>query len=175
MNEAIPGRIAFTPDGVEVEFVDHTDPRVRTEPTWSDSWNTPAVPPNGRYSQFNVKPSTDIGPCIGYWVKTSGKQAPKAILTADKKARKEMPIARGVCDYFPRALAAVANVSFVANEQHNPGEPMHWSKSKSADHADCIARHLIERGRVDDDGLLHSAKLAWRALALLETELEAAQ
>lgn len=94
------------------------------------------------------------------------------ILTTDKKARKEMPIARGVVDYFPRALAAVANVSFVANEQHNPGQPMHWSKGKSDDHADCIMRHLIERGATDDDGLLHSAKLAWRALALLETELE---
>jgi hypothetical protein len=97
------------------------------------------------------------------------------ILTTDKAARKEMPIARGVVDYFPRALAAVAHVSFIANEQHNPGQPMHWSKGKSADHADCIARHLIERGAVDDDGLAHSAKLAWRALALLETELDGAQ
>lgn len=95
------------------------------------------------------------------------------ILTTDKAARKEMPIARGVVDYFPRALAAIARVSFVANNQHNPGEPMHWDKTKSTDHADCIARHLIERGALDDDGLRHSAKLAWRALALLETELEA--
>lgn len=97
-----------------------------------------------------------------------------AILTTDKKARKEMPIARGVVDYFPLALAEVARVSFKANEQHNPGEPMHWDKSKSTDHADCIARHLIERGGMDDDGLRHTAKLAWRALALLQTELEAA-
>lgn len=105
------------------------------------------------------------------WAPPADK-APKApVLTTDKKARKEMPIARGVVDYFPRALAAIANVSYVANEQHNPGEPMHWDKSKSTDHADCIARHLIERGTVDDDGLRHSAKLAWRALALLETEL----
>jgi hypothetical protein len=95
------------------------------------------------------------------------------LLTTDKKARKETPIARGVVDYFPRALAAIARVSFVANEQHNPGQPMHWDKSKSTDHADCLARHLIERGGTDDDGLAHSAKLAWRALALLETELEA--
>lgn len=95
------------------------------------------------------------------------------ILTTDKAARKAMPIARGVVDYFPKALAAVSNVSYVANEQHNPGQPMHWSKGKSADHADCIARHLIERGGVDDDGLRHSAKLAWRALALLQEELEA--
>ena len=91
----------------------------------------------------------------------------------DKKARKESPIARGVLGYFPRAIAAVANVSFVGNEQHNPGQPMHWAKEKSNDHADCIVRHLIEAGTVDEDGLRHTAKAAWRALALLETELEA--
>lgn len=82
-------------------------------------------------------------------------------------------MARGVLDYFPRALMAVANVSFVGNEQHNPGQPMHWAKEKSTDHADCILRHLAERGTIDDDGLRHSAKVAWRALAQLEIELEA--
>lgn len=95
------------------------------------------------------------------------------MLTEDKKARKEMPIARGVLDYFPLALAAVAGVSFTGNEQHNPGQPMHWAKHLSTDHADCILRHLIDRGTTDTDGLLHTAKVAWRALALLETELEA--
>jgi hypothetical protein len=97
------------------------------------------------------------------------------VLTTDKQARKEMPIARGLFDYFPLAVAEVAHVSFKANEQHNPGEPMHWARGKSTDHADCIARHLIERGAVDDDGLRHTAKLAWRALALLQEELEAAK
>ena len=95
------------------------------------------------------------------------------ILSTDKKLRKESPMARGVLDYFPRAIMAVANVSFVGNEQHNPGQPMHWAKDKSTDHADCILRHLAERGTVDNDGLRHTAKVAWRALALLETELEA--
>lgn len=97
----------------------------------------------------------------------------KPILTTDKKLRKESPIARGVLGYFPRAMAAIANVSYVGNEQHNPGQPMHWAKEKSNDHADCIVRHLIEAGTVDEDGLRHTAKAAWRALALLETELEA--
>lgn len=95
-------------------------------------------------------------------------------MTTDKQARKEMPIARGVLDYFPDAIAAVANVSFVGNQQHNPGQPMHWARGKSADHADCIARHLIERGKIDDDGLRHTAKAAWRALAELQIELEEA-
>jgi hypothetical protein len=94
-------------------------------------------------------------------------------LTSDPAARKLRPIARGVLDYFPLALAEVAHTSYVANEQHNPGEEMHWAKGKSRDHADCIVRHLIDRGKVDGDGLRHSAKVAWRALALLQTELEA--
>jgi hypothetical protein len=96
------------------------------------------------------------------------------VLTTDKAARKAQPMARGVLDYFPRALAAVANVSYVGNQQHNPGEPMHWAMHKSTDHADCILRHLAERGTLDDDGLRHSAKAAWRALALLEVELQKA-
>jgi hypothetical protein len=97
----------------------------------------------------------------------------KPILTTDKAARKRMPITRGLLDYFPKACAYVSSVSLKANEQHNPGEDLHWAREKSTDHADCIGRHLIERGGLDDDGLLHTGKLAWRALALLQLELEA--
>jgi hypothetical protein len=96
-------------------------------------------------------------------------------MTTDKKDRKERPIASGVLDYFPDAIAEVANVSFVGNQQHNPGQPMHWDRSKSGDHADCLARHLIERGTVDTDGVRHSAKAAWRALAMLQIEIENAK
>ena len=83
-----------------------------------------------------------------------------------------MPIARGVLDYFPDAIAEVAKVSYIGNEQHNPGEPMRWAREKSTDQADCIVRHLIDRGKIDTDGVRHSAKLAWRALALLQLEIE---
>jgi hypothetical protein len=93
-------------------------------------------------------------------------------LPTDATTRKATPIARGVLDYFPDAVAAVAAVSRQGNEQHNPGEPLHWAREKSTDHADCIARHLIDRGKIDIDGQRHSAKLAWRALALLQTEIE---
>lgn len=95
------------------------------------------------------------------------------MLSTDKRTRKQQPIARGVLDYFPAALAEVAHVSFVGNEQHNPGEAMHWARGKSTDHADCVIRHLADRGTFDEDGLRHSAKAAWRALALLQEELEA--
>lgn len=97
------------------------------------------------------------------------------ILTADAAARKALPISTGVLDYFPRAVAEVARVSKAGSEQHHPGKPLHWDKTKSMDHADCIGRHLIDRGSLDTDGMRHSAKLAWRALALLELELEAAE
>lgn len=96
-----------------------------------------------------------------------------ALLSSDSKTRKDTPIYSGVLAYFPRALAYVAQVSKAGNDKHNPGQPLHWSKDKSNDHADCVARHLIEHGGVDaEDGLRHSGKLAWRALALLEIELE---
>ena len=89
--------------------------------------------------------------------------------------RKNIPLARGLFDYFPAALAEVARVSQAGNDKHNPGEDMHWARGKSMDHADCIMRHLIDRGTADpEDGLSHSGKMAWRALALLQEELEAA-
>lgn len=96
------------------------------------------------------------------------------MLPTDAKARKNAPMARGVLDYFPDALAAVAELSRIGNEQHNPGQPMHWAKEKSTDHADCILRHLVDRGKPDTDGVGHSVKVAWRALAMLQIELEAA-
>jgi len=91
----------------------------------------------------------------------------------DAAARKAQPIARGCLDYFPDALLAVAEVSRVGNEQHNPGEPLHWAKEKSQDEADALLRHLIDRGSIDSDGIRHSAKVAWRALALLQREIDA--
>jgi hypothetical protein len=94
-------------------------------------------------------------------------------LPTDAAERKAVPICTGVLDYFPLALAEVARVSKAGNDQHNPGMPLHWSKGKSTDHADCLVRHVLERGTIDTDGQRHSAKAAWRALALLQTELEA--
>lgn len=95
-----------------------------------------------------------------------------ALLPTDPTARKGIPICSGVLDYFPAALAEIAKVSKAGNDQHNPGEELHWARGKSTDQADTITRHLMERGTRDTDGQLHSAKMAWRALALLQLELE---
>jgi hypothetical protein len=95
------------------------------------------------------------------------------VLPEGSQERKDLPVVTGVLDYFPAALAAVAEVSKVGNDKHNPGQPLHWSRGKSTDHADCIGRHLVDRGTKDDQGIRHSAYVAWRALALLQEELEA--
>ena len=96
----------------------------------------------------------------------------RMLLPTDAQERKQIPIVSGVLDYFPLAIAEVAKCSKAGNDQHHPGEPLFWDKTKSTDHADCIGRHLIDRGKFDTDGQRHSAKLAWRALALLQLELE---
>lgn len=130
----------------------------------------------------NIKP--DAGATGGYRGRTtvsSGPIDPRVTdivqigpdgLPTDSKHRKEYPMARGLVDYFPQALAEVSHVSHVGNQQHNPGEELHWDRSKSTDHADCIMRHLMARGTRDTDGVRHSAKLAWRALANLQIEIE---
>lgn len=93
-------------------------------------------------------------------------------LPIEAAARKQYPVASGVLDYFPDALAAVSHISFVGNEQHNPGKPLNWDRGKSADEADTMIRHFLQRGSLDVDGQSHTAKMVWRALALLQKEIE---
>jgi len=71
------------------------------------------------------------------------------------KERKERPVFTGVLKYFPDA-----------------DKPLHWDRSKSTDDYDALARHLIDAGTIDDDGIRHTAKVAWRALACLQKEIE---
>lgn len=91
-------------------------------------------------------------------------------MTAEE--RKKRPVFTGVLKYFPDAIKEVARVSLKGNEQHHPDKPLHWDRSKSTDELDALARHLIDAGTIDDDGIRHSAKIAWRALANLQKELE---
>lgn len=88
------------------------------------------------------------------------------------KERKDMPIFSGVLKYFPLALLEVSKVSKAGNDQHNPGKPLHWDKSKSIGVGDELVRHLLDVGKHDTDGMRHTAKMAWRALELLQRELE---
>lgn len=87
-------------------------------------------------------------------------------------ARKALPVYSGFVKYFPKAMVAVCELSKKGNDQHNPGKPLHWDRSKSGDEKDALMRHLLEAGAIDTDGIRHSAKVAWRAMANLEKELE---
>jgi hypothetical protein len=98
--------------------------------------------------------------------------AKTSVLPENAAERYHFPLAEGLLYYFPNALALVAEVSRIGNEQHNPGQPMHWARGKSTEHADKIMRHLMEAGAKDKEGVRHTARLAWRALALLQEECE---
>ena len=98
--------------------------------------------------------------------------AEEGLLPFDAQERKKIPLSSGLFDYFSSALIEVAKVSWQGNRQHNPGQELHWARGKSDDHADTMIRHFMERGTVDRDGCRHSAKMAWRALAILQLELE---
>lgn len=91
------------------------------------------------------------------------------------KDRKERPIFSGVLKYFPDALMEVAYCSWVGNEQHNKGEPLHWDRSKSTDQLDACLRHISDHARgdiKDTDGVYHLAKAIWRLSAELQIILE---
>ena len=95
-------------------------------------------------------------------------------MTDKAKERKATPVYSGVLKYFPNAIKEISRVSKAGNDQHHPDKPLHWDKSKSFDHEDALTRHLIDHSidPIDDDGHLHLAKVAWRALAALEIYLE---
>jgi hypothetical protein len=130
------------------------------ESTLADPTNRPPVPAPAGHT------STAVIVGIG------GAPTRATTFPETAEGRKRRPVASGVLDYFPDALVAIAEVSWTGNEQHNPGQPLHWARGKSGDHADALVRHLMQRGMLDSDKLRHSAKAAWRALALLQEEIE---
>ena len=84
-------------------------------------------------------------------------------LPTDAAERKAIPLYSGLIKYFPDALIAVAKISHEGNEQHNPGSPIHWDRSKSQDELDALMRHIIDE---DWDAV------AWRALANCQKQKE---
>ena len=94
-----------------------------------------------------------------------------AEVVSDKaQARKKIPVYSGFVKYFPNAMKEVAVCSRIANEQHHAGKPLHWDMNKSTDELDALMRHLVDHTTdpIDDDGIRHITKVAWRAMAMLE-------
>lgn len=125
------------------------------------------------YRIHSLSSPNDVARSADPMIGIGGAPTRATTLPTEAAARKTYPIASGVMDYFPDAICAVANISYRGNEQHNPGQPLHWARGKSTDEADTMLRHFLQRGTLDADGVRHSAKMVWRALALLQKEIEA--
>lgn len=102
------------------------------------------------------------------------KKEPKVDYKGLNEDRKSIPVFTGCVSYFPDALKEVSKCSLAGQKQHNQGSKLYWDKTKSNDNSDALIRHLIdhEKNPVDDDGVLHLAKVAWRALAVLQIYLD---
>lgn len=111
--------------------------------------------------------------------KTGPRPAEKAAtvgLPNDSAARKALPVWSHLIGYFPDAYLAVVEVSVLGNQQHNPGEPLHWAREKSPDQMNTALRHMMDHGlgvTRDQDGAYHLAKAIWRLSAELQLTIEA--
>lgn len=81
---------------------------------------------------------------------------------------------RGVVQYFPRAITAVAEISTFGAKKYawNGWEAVEDGINR---YSDAMVRHLFKEGTGEvqdpDSGLLHAAHTAWGALARLELML----
>ena len=153
---------------------------VTPEYTYGGEAEQRPVPPVVPHAPFGVpvdmeQPMYEAEEMKAVWVSPNREwnDIMNGTVSSDPAIRKASPIASGVLDYFPAALIEVSKVSKAGNDKHNPGQPLHHARGKSTDHADALLRHLIDRGKVDEEtGQRHSAEVAWRALAMLQQELE---
>jgi len=88
------------------------------------------------------------------------------------------PVMRGAIQYFPRALAAVADISAHGASKYT------WKGWEDVPdgvnrYSDALGRHLVLEaceGPIDPaTGLLHAAQVAWNALARLELMLRSGE
>ena len=96
-------------------------------------------------------------------------------LPTEDKARKRLKLWTFLMEYFPDAFLATVEVAVAGNEQHNPGQPLHWAREKSKDQMNTAFRHQWDYGRgvkKDTDGQWHLAKAIWRLSAQLQLDIE---
>jgi len=85
-------------------------------------------------------------------------------LPTDPARRKRIPIYTGFIDYFPLAIAAVAELSLEGGIQHGQtADTLFWDRTKSGDEKDALMRHVLDKDWT---------QVAWRAMANLEKHLE---
>lgn len=126
-----------------------------------------AVPPN-LVAPPVVFPPPDTAVIIG---RAEPKEYP--VFPEDSGERLGYPMFEGLLNYFPHACAEVARHSQLGNDQHNPGQPLHWAKEKSIGKGNQVVRHLMDgwysvRQGARDTAIRHFAGMCWRALEMLE-------
>lgn len=97
-------------------------------------------------------------------------------LPTDAKERKRLQLYTFMFKYFPDAWLAMVDVARAGNDQHNPGEPLHWAREKSTDQMNAAFNHIFDYGQgsqKDTDGCWHLAKAIWRLSAQLQLDIEA--
>jgi hypothetical protein len=92
----------------------------------------------------------------------------RATFSDRAEQRKQVNLLRALL-YFHDALAEIGQLILAGEKQH---KTQGWDRSKSGDELEALLRHVIDAGYVDTDDQLHSTKIAWRALANLQKELE---
>lgn len=99
-------------------------------------------------------------------------------LPTDAAERKRLQLYTFMFEYFPDAWLAVVDVARAGNDQHNPGEPLHWAREKSTDQMNAAFNHIFDYGmgvKIDTDGQWHLAKSIWRQMAQLQLDIENAR
>ena len=98
------------------------------------------------------------------------------ILPENASERKKFPVFDGFLMYFPQACLLTARVSFDGNEQHNPGQKLHWARGKSMDQCSAAVRHLMEAASEPNLALKAYllAQAMWRVAAECQLVCEAA-
>lgn len=95
--------------------------------------------------------------------------------TDDYATRKKWQIWTFLTEYFPDAFLATVDVAIKGNDQHNPGETLHWARGKSTDQMNTALRHIWDHTTLtpkDNDGAYHLAKAIWRLSAELQLVIE---
>lgn len=131
-------------------------------------------------SEYYTKcPVCNLDHTIGYGVLLEGHPSstePFSGLPTEDAERKKAQLWTYLMEYFPDSFLAEVGVAVAGNEQHNPGQPLHWAREKSTDHYNTAFRHMFDHGRGvkrDKDGQWHLAKAIWRLKAALQLEIEA--
>jgi hypothetical protein len=100
----------------------------------------------------------------------------------DKVRKSDWPVWDYVFGYFPLALLEEVRVAVIGNNQHNPGQKLHWARHKSTDQLNTALRHIFDYAKAKQEGQVCPrdatgksllAQAVWRLKAQLQLDCEA--